>query len=156
MLLYPHPTIAPLKCGGLRSPPMLTSVFKTVTNSITTICFTQKHDGNSAAVGFAQSVDGLVFRFLYSPNFSISPSDSNPEKIWAFRTAYFRYRVLIDARLCELTNVFQREWLYQIYISMLTARDLADQISLPEALRRFWVKIWVKKRQGFWTISFKA
>ncbi|MBD2525623.1 protein DpdJ [Nostoc sp. FACHB-133] len=99
----------------------------------TTICFTQKHDGSPAAVGFAQSVDGLVFRFCIPPNFSISPSDSNPEKIWAFRTAYFRYRVLIDARLCELTNVFQREWLYQIYISMLTARALADQISLPEA-----------------------
>lgn len=29
----------------------------------TTICFTQKHDGSPAAVGFAQSVDGLVFRF---------------------------------------------------------------------------------------------
>jgi hypothetical protein len=99
----------------------------------TTIRFTQRQDGSPAAVGFAQSVDGLVFRFCIPSNFSISPSDSNQEKIRAFRTAYFRYRVLTDTRLCRLTNVFQREWLYQIYISMLTARALADQISLPEA-----------------------
>ncbi len=99
----------------------------------TTIRFTQRQDGSSASVGFSQSVDGLVFRFCIPPNFNISPSDFNQEKIRAFRTAYFRYGVLTDARLCELTNVFQREWLYQIYISMLTARALADQIYLPEA-----------------------
>nr|WP_265338629.1 protein DpdJ [Nodularia sp. LEGE 04288] len=99
----------------------------------TTIRFTQRQDGSPASVGFAQSVDGLVFRFCIPPDFSISPRDVNQEKIRAFRTAYFRYRVLTDARLCELTNVFQREWLYQIYISMLTARALADKMPLPKA-----------------------
>jgi hypothetical protein len=99
----------------------------------TTIRFTQRQNGNAAAVGFTQSVDGIVFRFCIPPNFRIDPSDSNQEKMRAFRTAYFRYRVLTDVRLCDLTNVFQREWLYQIYISMLTARALADRIPLSEA-----------------------
>ncbi len=100
----------------------------------TTIRFTQREDGSPAAVGFTQSVDGLVFRFCIPSNFNISPSDPNQNKIRSFRTAYFRHRVLTNTLLCELTNVFQREWLYQIYISMLTARALADQISLSDAL----------------------
>ena len=99
----------------------------------TTICFTQKQDGRPASIGFAQSVDGLVFRFRIPANFRISPSDPNQEKIRAFRTAYFRHRVLTDASLCAISNVFQRDWLYQIYLSMLTARALADQIPLAEA-----------------------
>ncbi|MBW4589395.1 DEAD/DEAH box helicase [Aetokthonos hydrillicola Thurmond2011] len=99
----------------------------------TTIRFTQRQDGNPAAVGFAQSVDALVFRFCIPSNFNISPSDPNQNKIRSFRTAYFRHRILTDARLCELTNVFQRDWLYQIYISMLTTRALADKISLCQA-----------------------
>ena len=100
----------------------------------TIIRFTQRQDGTPSAVGFAQSVDGLVFRFCIPPHFSISIDDSNQEKIQAFRTAYFRHRILTDARLCEMTNVFQRQWLDQIYISMLTARALTDKISLFEAL----------------------
>jgi len=99
----------------------------------TTIRFTQKQDGCSAAIGFAQSVDALVFRFRIPASFRISPSDANREKIRAFRTAYFRHRVLTDEGLCASTNVFQRDWLCQIYLSMLSARALADKVSLAEA-----------------------
>ncbi|WP_347566313.1 protein DpdJ [Scytonema sp. UIC 10036] len=106
--------------------------FKTGQELDTTIRFTHS-DGRPAAVGFAQSVDGLVFRFCVPPNFSISQNDSNQEKMRAFRTAYFQHKILTNRQLCVLTNGFQREWLYQIYISMLTARALADQISLSEA-----------------------
>ena len=89
----------------------------------TTIRFTQKQDGKNAAVGFAIEVDGLVFRLQLPPSFEVKSSD----------TTYFQYRVLTDATLCGLTNSFQREWLYQIYISMLAARALTDKISLLEA-----------------------
>lgn len=99
----------------------------------TTIRFTQRQDSRPASIGFAQSVDGLVFRFRIPANFRVRPSDPNREKIRAFRTAYFRHRVLTDAKLCEISNLFQRDWLYQIYLSMLTVRALADQIPLFEA-----------------------
>lgn len=108
----------------------------------TTIRFTQLQDGSPASVvqdgspasvGFSQFVDGLVFRFRIPSNFRINLSDPNREKIQSFRTAYFRNLVLTDARLCEFTNVFQRDWLYQIYLSMLTACALKEQISLAEA-----------------------
>jgi DEAD/DEAH box helicase/Helicase conserved C-terminal domain len=99
----------------------------------TTIRFTQKQNHSPASVGFSQSVDGLVFRFSIPANFNINPQDSNQEKIRAFRTTYFRHRILTDDRLCEITNCFQREWLYQIYISMLTAHALTKHISLHKA-----------------------
>ncbi|PAX60539.1 protein DpdJ [Brunnivagina elsteri] len=89
----------------------------------TTIHFTQQ-DGTPFAVGFAQSVDGLVFRFQLPPSIEVKSRD----------TTYFQHRVLTDEILCELTNSLQREWLYQIYLSMLTARALANNISLSEAL----------------------
>lgn len=91
---------------------------------VTTIDFVG-NDNSPAAVGFAQSVDGLVFRFrIPSPLTHTSGSS---------RTAYFRYCVLADVELFYFTNYFQREWLYQIYISMLTARALTDQITLQQA-----------------------
>ncbi len=99
----------------------------------TIIRFTQRQDGSPASVGFSQFVDGLVFRFRISRNFRISSSDPNREKIQSFRTAYFRNLVLTDTRLCEFTNVFHRDWLYQIYLSMLTACALQEQIPLAEA-----------------------
>lgn len=96
----------------------------------TTIYFTEK-SGQPVAVGFAQSVDALVFRFPI-PCHRLSQQGSEGR----LRTAYFRHRVLTDVNLWGLTNVFQREWLYQIYISMLTARALAAQISLPAAYQQ--------------------
>ena len=98
----------------------------------TTVRFTQ--DGSPVGIGFAQSVDGLVFRFRIPAHFRIGPDDPNQEKIRAFRTAYFRYRILTDSRLCAFSNFFQRDWLCQIYLSMLTARALIDQLSLAEAV----------------------
>ncbi|RUT08310.1 hypothetical protein DSM106972_014780 [Dulcicalothrix desertica PCC 7102] len=89
----------------------------------TTIGFVDNNN-NSAAVGFAVAVDGLVFRFRIPP-FTYTGGSS--------RTAYFRDRIIKDAELFYFTNYFQREWLYQIYISMLTARALQEQISLQEA-----------------------
>jgi hypothetical protein len=121
------------RCDGLRSHLTANLRFRNGGELDTTIRFTQKQDGCPAAIGFAQSVDALVFRFRIPASFRISPSDANREKIRAFRTAYFRHRVLTDEGLCASTNVFQRDWLCQIYLSMLSARALADKVSLAEA-----------------------
>lgn len=99
----------------------------------TTISFTNEQDGSPASIGFTQFVDALVFRYHIPATFKLDANDPNRAKIWAFRTAYFRHRVLTDARLSDLTNVFQRDWLCQIYLSMLTTRALVEQTSLAEA-----------------------
>ena len=101
----------------------------------TSVQFVER-DGQLASVGFAQSADGLVFRFRFPVGFTICPDDSNQAKVRAFRASYFRHRILHDDRLDGLANFFQRDWLYQIFLSALTARALQNGIDLALALDR--------------------
>jgi DEAD/DEAH box helicase/Helicase conserved C-terminal domain len=97
------------------------------------IRFADSQNGNTASVGFAESVDGIVFRFRLPESFSVHADDPNSAKIRAFRTAYFKHRVQTDERLNGIANSFQRDWLYQIYLSTLTARALTEHQSLETA-----------------------
>lgn len=104
----------------------------------TSIRFIEESSGNAAAIGFAQTVDGLVCRYRIPDNFTISPYDTNQFKVYSFRSSFFKHCILHDPRLDGIANIFQRGWLHQIYLSMLIAHALQDQISLPgafEALR---------------------
>src|SRR5262249_26325652 len=47
--------------------------------------------------------------------------------------AFFRDRVVGDPDLTSSTNVFQRDWLYQIYLSALVSQAARDNASLAEA-----------------------
>lgn len=87
-----------------------------------------------AALGFGLEVDGIAFRITLPKPVQRLREDNNAEKMRALRTAYFRHRVVQDAELAALANVFQREWLQQIYLSALTAHALATGMpSLEEA-----------------------
>lgn len=89
-------------------------------------------DGRTeASLGFSYEVDGIVFRYSIPKDFRISPDEPNQAKLRAFRTSYFRHRVLTDDRLAGV-NVFQRDWLFQIYLSALCATALEKQLSLME------------------------
>lgn len=109
--------------------------FKGGVTSDTYIRFTDAVNGSTAGIGFAKAVDGLVFRFDLPPNFTLQAADANRRKIRAFRTAYFKHRIQIDERLDGIANSFQREWLYEVYLSMLTAHSLIEQKSLEQANR---------------------
>lgn len=89
--------------------------------------------GAPIGLGFSHQVDGLVFRFRIPEGYGIRPDDPNRRKIWAFRTAYFRHRVLTDPRLEGLANHFQRDLLQQVYLSGLTACALENGTSLQVA-----------------------
>lgn len=108
--------------------------FKGGATADTYIRFTDT-DGSTAGIGFAKAVDGLVFRFDLPPDFTLQATDANRRKIRAFRTAYFKHRIQIDERFDGIANSFQREWLYEVYLSMLTARSLFEQKSLVHANR---------------------
>ncbi len=97
------------------------------------IRFVEESSGRPAGVGFAQTVDGLVCRYRIPDGFTISPYDANRTKVHSFRSSYFKHCILHDPRLDGIANIFQRGWLHQIYLSMLVARALESQISLPEA-----------------------
>lgn len=99
----------------------------------TSVRFIEEANGRPAGVGFAQTVDGVVFRHRIPDNFTISPYDANRSKVHAFRTSYFRQRIRQDARLDGIANIFQRDWLYQIYLSMLVSYAIEHEAGLPEA-----------------------
>jgi hypothetical protein len=99
----------------------------------TSIRFVEAANGQPAGIGFTQTVDGIVFHYRIPENFTISPYDANRTKVHAFRTSYFRHRILQDSRLDGIANLFQRDWLYQIYLSMLVTYTIDHQISLKEA-----------------------
>lgn len=105
---------------------------RTVRELETSIQFVQKGDGSPAAVGFAFSSDALVFRFKIPDGFAIDTNDQNKSKVRAFRTTYFRQRILTDTRLDGIANIFQRDWLFQIYFSMLTSKAIQNEASLAE------------------------
>jgi superfamily II DNA or RNA helicase len=96
----------------------------------TQIRFVSAGDDRPAAVGFAQSVDAIVFRFRMPEGFGIDPNGPNAAKVRAYRTAYFRHRLAHHPRLEGLANGFQREWLHQIYLSWLCQRAMMDGKSL--------------------------
>ena len=99
----------------------------------TSVRFVEEANGRPAGVGFAQTVDGVVFRYRIPDDFTISPYDANRSKVRAFRTSYFRQRIRQDARLDGIANIFQRDWLYQIYLSMLVSYAIEHEVGLPEA-----------------------
>lgn len=99
----------------------------------TSVRFVEASSGRPAGVGFAQTVDGVVFRYSIPGDFTISLHDANCSKVHAFRTSYFRYRIRQDSRLDGIANIFQRDWLYQIYLSMLVAHAIEHEVRLPEA-----------------------
>lgn len=88
---------------------------------------------NPVAIGYEQEVDGIVFRFSIPDSFSLSAEDPNQGKIRSLRTAYFRHLILTTTDLDGLANMFQRDWLYQIYLSSLITHAIEKNITLAEA-----------------------
>lgn len=90
-------------------------------------------EGEAAAVGFEQEVDGICLRVnLPTPERLAARAAASPEAP-AWRAAYFRDRVLGDTELASLTNWFQRDWLHQIYVSALIAQANRDGSTLADA-----------------------
>lgn len=103
------------------------------TSHDTAVRFTDGETGLPAAVGFSQEVDGIRFRVRLPSGWRVAPDASPAETVRAFRTAYFRHRVMTDPVLGQHANSFQREWLAQIYLSALTATAAKNNLHLSEA-----------------------
>ena len=100
-----------------------------------TIGFTEQPKGEPVALGFAQEVDGVVFFVMIPGENCLDHHDPNQEMVRSYRTAYFRERVLREERLNGLANMFQRDWLCQIFLSALVAKALEENITLQQAHR---------------------
>ena len=95
--------------------------------------YVERESRRLAAIGSTAHVDGLRFLVSVPAEDIVRSDDVNSAKVRAFRTAYFKHRVLTDPQLAAYANVFQREWLYQVYLSALTAWTIADSPSLRQA-----------------------
>jgi len=78
-----------------------------------------EHTPNPVAVGFSIEVDGVAFRVRIPDDLRIGDATEFNVKLRSLRTAFFRDRVLDDARLDGIANWFQRHWLSEIYCSAL-------------------------------------
>jgi hypothetical protein len=90
-------------------------------------------DGAPAAVGFAQEVDGLCVRLTLPDGATLGGRAARSTWLPAWRTAFFRDRVLGDRALSAETNQFQRDWLQQVYLSALVAEASRLGTDLAEA-----------------------
>jgi hypothetical protein len=95
--------------------------------------FIERDSRGPAALGFTAHVDGVRFLTAVPTVDLVRADDQNRGKVRAFRTAYFRHRVLNDPVLATYANTFQREWLCQVYLSALTAWAIKDSPNLAEA-----------------------
>ena len=93
------------------------------------IAFTDE-DGEPAALGFEQEVDGLLFRCHFSDELL---EDVKARSLRALRAAFFRDLVESDVTLLQLTNSFRLTWLSQVFLSILLARAMVSQNSLAQA-----------------------
>ena len=93
-----------------------------------------EHDGSPAALGFELEVDAMIVKgsLPSDPRAYLGEFPESP----AGRTMLFRRQVLEDARLDDLANVFQRQWLTEAYLHAFVRVGLGtqDRASIPEAL----------------------
>jgi hypothetical protein len=93
-------------------------------------------EGNPAAVGFEINVDGFSADIAL-PDAAALATRPLPPGLRAFsRTAFYRDLVKGDAQLPREINVFQRDWLQQIFLSAVVVRAERDQCTLGEAVNR--------------------
>ncbi|GAB6179923.1 hypothetical protein JCM14036_12420 [Desulfotomaculum defluvii] len=113
-------------------------------------------ENEAVGIGFTQAVDGVAFSFRIPEEFSISEEDPNKNKIRAFRVAYFRHRVTVDQRLDHLVNGFQRDWLCQVYLSILVTRAMLDESTLAEAYQAIQKKNLAQEMQEVLDVIFQT
>ncbi|MBK6781952.1 MAG: hypothetical protein IPG75_20825 [Gemmatimonadetes bacterium] len=97
--------------------------------------FVSQTSGEPAAIGFETHVDGLRLLVAVPQGPVVDRTSTSTGKVRSFRSAYLRHLILNDDELGKHANKFQREWLYQIYFSALTAYALGQPTSLEIANR---------------------
>lgn len=111
------------------------------------------HNGQSAALGFELDVDAMILTGR------VATADSGPLIAFAattqWRTLAFRRRVLEDPRLDDIANVFQRQWLAEIYLQAFIALGLSGK-ELPAIPANLATGRWADDLARFLAIAYRA
>jgi hypothetical protein len=97
-----------------------------------TVTFVDESD-NRAGIGFEQEVDGIVINYHLPAAKALSRAELTPDLKASSRSSFFRHQVLTDIDFPGDTNLFQRDWLQQIYLSAILAMACRFGFSLQEA-----------------------
>jgi hypothetical protein len=101
--------------------------------SDTVVTFTS--DGQKAALGFQLAVDAIRVRSRVPRFFDgASAYARDAASVRSFRAAYFVHLIERDRELNSRANVFQLQWLGQIYLSVVLERALRESIGIRTAL----------------------
>ena len=84
-------------------------------------------------IGFAMDVDGVVVRFQ-TPDDLVEKLVENPAMLRCLRVSYFRDRIKADPSLDGVANVFQRQWLSQVFLTALTNLAIQRGTTLQRCL----------------------
>jgi ATP-dependent helicase Lhr and Lhr-like helicase len=84
-------------------------------------------------IGFAIDVDGLVVRFQ-TPSDLVERLHENRAMLRCLRVSYFRDLVKSDPSLDGVANVFQRQWLSQVFLTALTNLAIQHQTTFEQCL----------------------
>ncbi|WP_375502622.1 protein DpdJ [uncultured Jatrophihabitans sp.] len=111
------------------------------------------HNGQAAAMGFELDVDAMILtgRFAVADSSLLSTFAASAQ----WRNLAFRRRVLEDPRLDDIANVFQRQWLAEIYLNAFIARGLGgeDLGAIPASLTN---GRWSDDLAQFLAIAYRA
>jgi hypothetical protein len=90
--------------------------------------FTLSFDGKAAAVGLEQEVDGLRISLRLPPDAVLAARGDWPtDAMAACRTMRLRHNVSQNAQLAGLANVFQLDWLAQVFLAAAVAAADANR-----------------------------
>jgi ATP-dependent Lhr-like helicase len=89
-------------------------------------------DGQPAAIGFELDVDAMIVTGRLTSGDAEFLREFSTTPQW--RTLAFRRRVLADPRLDDIANMFQRQWLSEIYLHAFIALGLTgrDVTAIPD------------------------
>lgn len=90
-------------------------------------------ENESAALGFAMEVDGMYLDLCLPGPEDLASVNLPPDLAASARAAYLRSRFLGDAELPSDLNVFQRDWLMQITMSVVLSEAARSNCSAAEA-----------------------
>jgi hypothetical protein len=92
-------------------------------------------NGGPAALGFVLDVDGLVVRCRVPETIEAFGLTDGVDQLRSLRTAYFAHCLQADPTLEQFANVFQRDWIIELYLSALVAHALEQNCDLEQAAR---------------------
>lgn len=131
--LFMHARQSDLTLSRLAVASRASLAFEDGRRSDSVVTFTS--NGKRAALGFQLTVDAIRVRARIPQFFGAeSAYGRDAASVRSFRTAYFVHSIERDPELIMRANLFQLQWLGQLFLSVLLENALRERIDIRAAL----------------------